>query len=89
MKFKEGIWGFLKLGIVFALFMFVVSLLFTLLVIPIVLIPTGVMILTGGVIPGFNYFMYIFGVLSCIGGFVVLGWALFYFYKKSTLIYKR
>ena len=89
MKFKQGLWGYMKAGIVFAILAFLVGLLFTLVVLPLVLIPTGIIIVTGGTLPGLSYLSYGFGIFITLGGFIVLGWLVFYFYKKNTLIYKR
>jgi hypothetical protein len=88
MRFKQGIPGYLLAGIVFAVISALVGILYVLVTLPLVLIPTGIIIVSGGSIPGMNYLGYIFGLLITIGGFVVLGWVVFYFYKKNTLIYK-
>jgi hypothetical protein len=88
MKFEKGIFGYLKLGIVFSLFMLVVMLIFTLVVLPVVLIPTLGVILTGGS-SIFTYMGAIFSVFLIIISFIVIGWAVYYFNKKNIFIGRK
>lgn len=85
MRFSNSAFGKIVLGIVFAVFMLVVSLVMSLGILPMVLIPLGVALVSptvatviGGVIS--------LGIL--IFSFFVLGWAVFYFYRKNTFVYK-
>ena len=88
MKFKNDWWGKLKLGIVFSLFMLAVSLIITLVVLPVVLIPFGIMLFTGS-----NPFIGVIGgalsLIVLVLTLFLVGWAVFYFYRKNVFIYKR
>ena len=88
MKFKKSLWGYFKLGVIFVLFMFIIALLFAFILIPIVLVPLGV-----GLVTGSASAMQMLGGIVSIGAllfsFVVVGWAVFYFFRKNTFVYKR
>lgn len=88
MKFRSGVRGYLKLGVIFGLFMLVISLLFALVVIPALLIPLGIGLLTGSgsLVLGFSV---IIALLLFVGSFMVVGWAVMYFYRKNVFVHKR
>lgn len=86
MKFKNNIIGKFVLGLVFSIFMLVVSLAMMLVVIPIVLVPVGVALVSptaASIVGGLASLVLLF--LS----FFVVGWAVFYFYRKNVFVYKR
>ncbi len=88
MKFKKGAWGYLKLGVIFTLFMFVISLIFMFVIIPLMLVPMGVGLLTGSATTA-TLLGGVVSLLLLFISFVVVGWAVFYFFRKNTFIYKR
>lgn len=86
MKFKNNIIGKFVLGLVFSIFMLVVSLVMMLVVIPVVLVPMGVALVSptaASIVGGFV------SLVLLLFSFFVVGWAVFYFYKKNTFVYKR
>lgn len=88
MKFRSSVWGYLKLGVIFSLFMLVISLLFALVIIPAILIPFGVGLLTGSASLS-QVFGGVIALLLFVVSFMVVGWAVFYFYRKNMFVYKR
>lgn len=88
MKFKNNLIGTFLLGVVFVLFMLVVSILFILVLVPVFLVEFAVIFVGGGSsIAGI--FTGIMGLLILLASFVMVGWAVFYFYKKNTFVYKK
>ena len=85
MRFKDNAMGKIILGLVFGIFMLVVSLAMSLVIFPIVLIPLGVALVSPTVATMVGAIVSL-GVL--IFTFFVVGWAVFYFYKKNTFVYK-
>lgn len=85
MKFKNDVFGKLVLGIVFSVFMLVVSLIMMLVVLPVALLPLGVALISPSVA---TFVGAISSVAILLISFFVIGWAIFYFYKKNTFIYK-
>ena len=88
MKFQDNWLGRLVLGIIFTLFMAVVVLLYTIVLIPVFLLEFGVIIIGGATTP-VQAFTGLLGIFVLVASFVVTGWAVMYFYKKNTFVYKR
>jgi len=88
MKFGSSVRGYLKLGVIFGLFMSVISLLFALVIIPMLLIPLGIGLLTGSgsLVLGFSV---VIALLVIVMSFMVVGWAVMYFYRKNVFVHKR
>lgn len=88
MKFGSSVRGYLKLGVIFGLFMLVISLLFALVIIPVLLIPLGIGLLTGSgsLVLGFSV---VIALLVFVMSFMVVGWAVMYFYRKNVFVHKR
>lgn len=88
MKFGSSVRGYLKLGVVFSLFMLVISLLFGFVIIPALLIPLGIGLLTGSgsLVLGFSV---VIALLVFVMSFMVVGWAVMYFYRKNVFIHKK
>ena len=91
MKFKQNIWGYLKLGAVFIVFMVLISFLFSIIILPVIFTGIGISFLFGmptsgsditvGLIPTLGIFAVIL-VMSIL----MIGWAVFFFYKKNTFM---
>lgn len=88
MKFKDTIISKLILGVIFTLFMLLVSLVFALVLIPVFLVQMGVVLIGGSTSIG-TILLSIIGLLIFLASFFVVGWAVFYFYKKNVFSYKK
>lgn len=88
MKFGSSVRGYLKLGVVFSLFMAVISLLFVLVIIPALLIPLGIGLLTGSGSLALVFSVIVL-LLVFVVSFMVVGWGVMYFYRKNVFVHKK
>jgi hypothetical protein len=85
MKFHDTLTSKFLLGVIFSLFMLAVTFVFMVLLIPVLLVEFGAAFIgaPGAIING------ILGLLVLLATFLVVGMAVFYFYKKNIFIYRK
>lgn len=88
MKFTDNLVGKFVLGVVFSLFMLLVTLVFVIVLIPVFLMEFLATFLGGSATP-VMMFTALIGLLVLLASFLMIGWAVFYFYKKNTFIYRK
>lgn len=87
MKFKNTMLDYFKVGIIFTIFMMIVMFVFTIAVSLISVPPIVLMDILGD--PAASMMGAGFSLFLILLTFVVLGWAVVFFYKKNVFVFKR
>jgi hypothetical protein len=87
MRFKNTVLDYFKVGIIFTIFMMIVVFIFTIAVSLIAVPPVILMDALGD--PIASMMGAGFGLFLILLTFVVLGWAIMFFYKRNIFVFKR